>query len=188
MNFLRFLYNWVFKKETILTVYVTIIKDVKVTTGDLLFTSDAKLFGYTLDKGQFIGPTNHVIMYLGPDYKFIEAGPAGVQIFNGLSLGWYNFQSYRYGLSDKFWAVSKIKLTDSARKVVAQYCINQIGKPYNVNFLNSQTKKAFYCSQLIYWAYRKAGIDLLPRGESLLYDKTKLIVPFELWKAIEKKD
>ena len=43
---------------------------------------------------------------------------------------------------------------------VADYCLSHMGKPYNVNFLNTVTDAAFYCSQLIYLAYRECGIDL----------------------------
>ena len=46
------------------------------------------------------------------------------------------------------------------RTGVADYCLSQVGKPYNANFLNTVTDEAFYCSQLIYLAYCDVGVDL----------------------------
>jgi hypothetical protein len=68
------------------------------------------------------------------------------------------------------------------RRVVAEYCLAQVGKPYNLNFLNAETEDAFYCSQLAYKAYQKIGIDLntglameqLPGTNAIVY-------PQEIW-------
>jgi len=48
------------------------------------------------------------------------------------------------------------------RKSVGGYCLDQAEarKPYNINFLNSQTDEALYCSQLAYKDYLPHGIDL----------------------------
>ena len=186
-NFFRNLYNSLFKKHKV-GIHTANINGIPIKTGDLVFTSNASIFGYKLDAAQFIGPTNHVVMYVGPRLGFIEAGPAGVRAFDIFGPTWKDTKTYRFGLSDTFYAVSKVKLKDSERKIIANFCLKQIGKPYNINFTDSNTKNAFYCSQLIYWSYREAGIDLLQKEMSLLYDKMKLIVPFELWKVIEKYD
>ncbi|HEU4744371.1 MAG TPA: hypothetical protein VFS61_04005, partial [Anaerolineales bacterium] len=50
------------------------------------------------------------------------------------------------------------------------------------NFLNTETEDAFYCSQLVYKAYQKIGIDLntglameqLPGTNAIIY-------PQEIW-------
>jgi uncharacterized protein YycO len=68
------------------------------------------------------------------------------------------------------------------RKAVAAYCLAQVGKPYNLNFLNSEREDAFYCSQLAYKAYQQIGIDLntglameqLPGTNAIVY-------PQEIW-------
>jgi hypothetical protein len=68
------------------------------------------------------------------------------------------------------------------RMTVAQYCLSQIGKSYNLNFLNAETEEAFYCSQLAYKAYQQVGINLntglameqLPGTNAIIY-------PQEIW-------
>jgi len=68
------------------------------------------------------------------------------------------------------------------RTVVAEYCLSQVGKPYNLNFLNAEMEEAFYCSQLVYKAYQKVGINLntglameqLPVTNAIIY-------PQEIW-------
>jgi hypothetical protein len=68
------------------------------------------------------------------------------------------------------------------RKAVAAYCLAQLGKPYNLNFLNSETEDSFYCSQLAYKAYQQIGIDLntglameqIPGTNAIVY-------PQEIW-------
>ncbi|GAA0696211.1 hypothetical protein GCM10008904_00020 [Paraclostridium ghonii] len=43
----------------------------------------------------------------------------------------------------------------------ANYAYKQVGKPYNWNFFNTETTDSFYCSQLVYKAYKDTtGIDL----------------------------
>jgi hypothetical protein len=79
------------------------------------------------------------------------------------------------------------------RRTVADYCLAQVGKPYNLNFLNTETEDAFYCSQLVYKAYQKIGIDLntglameqLPGTNAVIY-------PQEIWdgfshRAVERE-
>src|SRR6185436_8705700 len=68
------------------------------------------------------------------------------------------------------------------RAKVAEYCLAQVGKPYNLNFLKSDTEEAFYCSQLAYKAYQQIGIDLntglameqIPGTNAIMY-------PQEIW-------
>ena len=68
------------------------------------------------------------------------------------------------------------------REKVAAYCLAQVGKPYNLNFLNSETEESFYCSQLAYKAYQQVGIDLntglameqIPGTNAIIY-------PQEIW-------
>jgi hypothetical protein len=68
------------------------------------------------------------------------------------------------------------------RKTVAAFCLAQVGKPYNLNFLDAETEDSFYCSQLAYKAYQQIGIDLntglameqLPGTNAIIY-------PQEIW-------
>ncbi|GAA0697017.1 YiiX/YebB-like N1pC/P60 family cysteine hydrolase [Paraclostridium ghonii] len=47
----------------------------------------------------------------------------------------------------------------------ANYAYTQIGKPYNWNFFNTETTDSFYCSQLVYRAYKEVtGINLNYNG------------------------
>jgi hypothetical protein len=77
---------------------------------------------------------------------------------------------------------------DEMRNRVAEYCRAQVGKPYNLNFLDSETEDAFYCSQLAYKAYQQVGIDLntglaleqIPGTKSIIY-------PQEIWEGFSHR-
>jgi len=145
-----------------------------VKTGDILCTRDGtehgwfgllwKLAGYLVP-----GPIDHVILYVGPNGRCVEAGGKGVIEFKMPHQRWDAAQAMdeRY-IADRLVGISYplrgLNLSASAeeeiRSTVAAYCLDHVGKPYNANFLNTVTDKAFYCSQLIYLAYRAAGIDL----------------------------
>ena len=76
------------------------------------------------------------------------------------------------------------------REKVAQYCIAQAaaGKPYNLNFLNSKTEEAFYCSQLAYLAYLKSGIDVNTNlGVPHVPGTHSIIFPQEIWSGCVNK-
>ena len=44
------------------------------------------------------------------------------------------------------------KLTD--------YAMKQLGKPYNTNFIQKENEESFYCTSLVWRAYREAGIEI----------------------------
>ena len=68
------------------------------------------------------------------------------------------------------------------REDVAAFCRAQLGKPYNLNFLNPEREDAYYCSQLIYKAYLHQGIDLNTGLEiESLPGTNHIIYPQELW-------
>lgn len=72
----------------------------------------------------------------------------------------------------------------------AQYCLDQARdkKPYNFNFLDSDTEDAFYCSQLAYKTYIRHGINLNTEEEVPKIPFTKSIVfPQEVWAACKEK-
>ncbi len=74
------------------------------------------------------------------------------------------------------------------RSQVAAYCLAQVSKPYNLNFLNAETDEAFYCSQLAYKAYQQIGIGLntglameqLPGTNAIVY-------PQEIWSGFNHR-
>jgi hypothetical protein len=68
------------------------------------------------------------------------------------------------------------------RERIASYCLAQLGKPYNLNFLDSEVEKAFYCSQLAYKAYQQVGINL-NTGLAIeqLAGTNQIIFPQEIW-------
>jgi hypothetical protein len=74
------------------------------------------------------------------------------------------------------------ELEEQIRGDIAAYCLAQVGKPYNINFLNTETEASFYCSQLVYKAYERVGINLNTGLAMEGLPGTNLIVyPQEIW-------
>jgi uncharacterized protein YycO len=70
----------------------------------------------------------------------------------------------------------------SMRQKIAAYCLAQLGKPYNLNFIDSEIETAFYCSQLAYKAYQQVGVNL---NTGLMIEHlagtNRIIFPQEIW-------
>jgi cell wall-associated NlpC family hydrolase len=74
------------------------------------------------------------------------------------------------------------------RQTVAAYALAQVGKPYNLNFLNAETEDAFYCSQLVYKAYQQVGIDLnTGLAMEQLPGTNHIIYPQEIWEGFSHR-
>ena len=145
-----------------------------VKTGDILCTrngSDHNWFGRLWQLIGYLVPghIDHAIMYIGSEGRCIEAGGKGVIEFVMPGKTWDASQEASTRLlQDTLIAVAyplkNLNLSaeeeERIRTGVATYCLDQLGKPYNVNFLNTVTEEAFYCSQLIYLAYYEMGVDL----------------------------
>lgn len=59
------------------------------------------------------------------------------------------------------YGVTTYNTTPDQDSQAASWCYNQIGKPYNFNYPNKWTRSKFYCSQLVYAAYKDLfSIDL----------------------------
>ena len=43
---------------------------------------------------------------------------------------------------------------------IVEFAQKQIGKPYNTNFIKKEEEESFYCTQLVWAAYREAGIEI----------------------------
>jgi uncharacterized protein YycO len=68
------------------------------------------------------------------------------------------------------------------RTAIASYTLAQVGKPYNLNFLNAEADNAFYCSQLAYKAYQHVGINLnTGLAMEQLPGANQIIYPQEIW-------
>lgn len=173
-------------------IFTNRLNGLTITTGDLICTSDG---GGELMKGEFWrlvgklipGDVDHIVLYLGPEGRCVEAGAKGrVILFEVAGQEWEPDQmAAQRGLVDELYGVAyplaganlSQDEEERARRTVAEYCLAQVGKPYNLNFFNSGTDQAFYCSQLAYKAYLEIGLDLntnigvphIPLTESIIF-------------------
>ncbi len=186
-------------------IHTFTIDGLPLRTGDLIATSDG---GQTLIAGQFWwlvgklipGEVDHIAVYVGPGGRCVEAGATGKVIeFTlpgdtwdaGAMLAARGFVDQLYGVADPVAGRGlPADREPIARLDAAAYCLAQAAahKPYNLNFLDSDTEDAFYCSQLAYKAYLPVGINLnsgigvpsLPFTESIIF-------PQEVWEGCRSK-
>jgi cell wall-associated NlpC family hydrolase len=185
-------------------IYSYQIEGLPLKTGDIICTMNGKpdiLPGeFWLLVGRLVpGDVDHVAIYIGPKGRCVESGSRGVITFNVHNHVWdTEFMARKRGLLfDTFFGVAcpakKLDVSEeeeqAVRATVAEYCLAQIGKPYNLNFLNAESEKSFYCSQLVYKAYQQVGIDLntglameqLPGTNAIIY-------PQEIWAGCAHKN
>ena len=178
-------------------VYSYQIEGIVVQTGDIICTMNGKPNILPGEFWRFIGrlvpgDVDHVALYLGPKGRCVEAGARGVITFDIPKRTWKaESMAFQRGLLfDTFYGVASPidglqaseKEEFEMRTRVAAYCLAQVGRPYNLNFLNPEIEEAFYCSQLAYKAYQQIGIDLntglameqLPGTNAIVY-------PQEIW-------
>ena len=178
-------------------IYTYELEGLAVRTGDIICTMNGKP---DILPGEFWrligrlvpGDVDHVAIYIGPDGRCIESGTRGVITFNVPASHWDTeiMARERGLLFDTFYGIAAplegLGLSESEdhdmRKAVADYCLRQLGKPYNLNFLNAETENAFYCSQLVYKAYLQVGIDLnTGLAMEQLPGTNEIIYPQEVW-------
>jgi hypothetical protein len=178
-------------------IYKYKIHGVPIQSGDIICTTDGKpdllpgefwrLIGRLLP-----GDVDHIVIYTGPEGRCVEAGGKGVSIFEMPGGRWESDRLLlkRATLVDTFYGVVyplkslKLSSADERRKRedIVTYCLAQVGKPYNLNFLDAEREDAFYCSQLAYKAYQRHGICLnTGRGMSNLPGSDKIVYPQEIW-------
>jgi cell wall-associated NlpC family hydrolase len=180
-------------------IYSYQIQGLTLQTGDIVCTMNGKpdiLPGeFWRLVGRLVpGDVDHVAIYIGPDGRCVESGSLGVISFDVHNSLWdTEFMARKRGmLFDTFYGMAYpldgMELSEEEethmRMTVAQYCLSQVGKSYNLNFLNSETEEAFYCSQLAYKAYQQVGINLntglameqLPGTNAIVY-------PQEIWEG-----
>jgi len=184
-------------------IYTYEIEGIPVQTGDIICTMNGKPDILPGEFWRFIGrlvpgDVDHVVIYVGPDGRCVEAGGRGVITFD-VRFGYWETERMarqRAGLFDTFYGVvsplDTLGLSEEdeqkMRKQVALYCLAQVGKPYNLNFLNAETEASFYCSQLAYKAYQQIGIDLntglameqIPGTNAIIY-------PQEIWEGFSHR-
>ena len=181
-------------------VYSYRIEDLELKTGDIICTMNGKpdiLPGeFWLLVGRLVpGDVDHVAVYVGPRGRCVESGSRGVITFEVHDHTWdTEFMARKRGLLfDTFYGISyplagmelPPQKEHEMRTTVARYCLSQVGKPYNLNFLNAEGEKSFYCSQLVYKAYQQVGVDLntglameqLPGTNAIVY-------PQEVWSGV----
>ena len=178
-------------------IYTYQINGMALQTGDIICTMNGKpdiLPGeFWRLVGRLVpGDVDHVAIYLGPDGRCIEAGARGVVTFNVPNGHWDTEKMARqrghlfdtlYGIASPLdiLAVSEDEELHM-RTAVASYALAQVGKPYNLNFLNPETEDAFYCSQLAYKAYQSIGINLnTGLAMEQLPGTNQIVYPQEIW-------
>jgi hypothetical protein len=175
-----------------------------IQTGDILCTMNGKpdiLPGeFWRLVGRLVpGDVDHVALYLGPGGRCIEAGALGVSLFEVQGDSWNTEKMavQRGFLFDDLFGVAYpleergflLEEQATIRQEVAAFCLAQVGKPYNLNFLDPNREDAYYCSQLVYKAYLTQGIDL-NTGLSIesLPGANHIIYPQELWSGSAHKE
>lgn len=179
------------------------IEGLTLQTGDIICTMNGKpdiLPGeFWLLVGRLVpGDVDHVAIYVGPGGRCVESGSRGVITFELCGETWDTecMARERGLLFDTFYGVASplggLELSEEEeahmRANIARYCLSQVGKSYNLNFLNTETEETFYCSQLVYKAYQQVGIDLntglameqLPGTNAIIY-------PQEIWGGFPHK-
>jgi len=185
-------------------IYTYEIEGVTLQTGDVICTMNGKpdiLPGeFWRLVGRLVpGDVDHIAVYIGPNGRCVEAGARGVITFDVPRGHWdtERMALQRGLLFDTFYGVaSPLDVHGLAeeeehemRQTIAAYCLAQVGKPYNLNFLNPETQESFYCSQLAYKAYQQISINLntglameqLPGTNTIIY-------PQEIWNGFSHRE
>jgi hypothetical protein len=185
-------------------IYEYTINNLRLQTGDLICAVDGNAAATDL-KGQFWrllgklipGAVDHIIVYVGPEGRCIEAAAKGyVNAFDVQGNIWdYQLMlEARGGVIDTLYgAVYPLRDVQKTaaeiaiiREAVADFCNEQaiLKKPYNFNLLRSDTDDAFYCSQLAYRAYLPHGINLNTGiGIPNIPGTKSIIFPQEVWEG-----
>ncbi len=185
--------------EPVGEVHAYRIQGLDVMTGDLVCTTDG---GRTIGPGQFWwlvgklipGDVDHIAVYVGPQGRCVEAGARGLVVAFEVPAGTWDaaamvpcrgFEDVLYGVAYPLAGrdLSPLREVD-IRLAVANFCLAHAAKatPYNLNFLDSNTEQAFYCSQLAYKAYLPHGINLnTGKGVSKIPGTSSIVFPQEIW-------
>lgn len=112
--------------------------------GDVLIAYSASSWGINF------GYPGHAAIVAVANNRTVESFPAdGVQ---------YHTNDWRN--RSKVYAARVKGATATKYNKAASYAASQIGKDYNWNFVNAMTTDRFYCSQLVWRAWKEQGIDI----------------------------
>ena len=136
--------------------------------GDVLITfSLGELTNYFIE-----GDFKHAALYVGNN-KVVEAIGKGVSVTD--------FEDFCSG-KDRIAIMRPLFCTAETCKIAAMNAASQIGKPYDYYF--EMGEKAFYCAELITWAYFNATIGTSPfTKRTVMGAETVLPVDFYLAKS-----
>ncbi|MCU0648557.1 MAG: hypothetical protein MUF00_11210 [Gemmatimonadaceae bacterium] len=170
---------------------------LEVQTGDVLCTvngAPGSMAGaFWRGVGALVpGQIDHCALYVGPGGRCVEAGVHGVIVFEMPGTAWDAGALHETrGVLDRLYGVAVPALRghaavseEAVRRGVADFCLDAAERhvQYNVNFFAADDDARFYCSQLIYRAYREHGIDLNTDdgvlGGPLL---GRIVFPEEIW-------
>jgi cell wall-associated NlpC family hydrolase len=184
-------------------IYSYQIEELTLQTGDIICTMNGKPDILPGEFWRFVGrlvpgDVDHVAIYTGPEGRCIESGTHGVIKFTVFDGQWNTeLMARRRGqLFDTFYGIvsplDELGVAEQEehemRLKVAEYCRSQVGKPYNLNFLDSETEQAFYCSQLMYKAYQQVGINLNTGLAMEEIPGTNVIIyPQEIWEGFSHR-
>jgi hypothetical protein len=184
-------------------VYEHNFHGIPVRTGDVICTSDGGEGGLYAALWQALGslvpgPIDHCAVYVGPGGRCVEAGARGVITFD-MTDPWdaAGRHDVRW-LLDTFYGVAYPLAgrglgREEERRIragVAAYCLEQAvaAKPYNFNFLASDADDAFYCSQLVYKAYKRFGVELNTNSGGVLAGALQqVILPVAIWESCQER-
>ncbi len=145
-------------------IYTYVINELRVQTGDVICTTDGELGIIPGDFWRLLGrmlpgKVGHVAVYVGPGGRCVEAAGRDVVTFEVKANTWAaermtkkrgRFIDRLYGVAYPLRGRGLSKETEAnIRRSVADYCLAQAAanKPYNLNFFDPDTERAFYCSQ-----------------------------------------
>lgn len=185
-------------QEALPRIATTYLNGLPLRSGDLIFTvacdCDASTNAYWLILGRMIpGEVDHVAIYVGPGGRCVEAGARGEVISFDIGHRWNGaLMAEQRGMTDRLFGIADPlegrgippQREQEIRRQVADYCLRQVGKPYNIKFTDSTTEDAFYSSQLAYKAYLPHGIDFnLGRSIPGFEASDRIVFPQEVWDA-----
>ena len=178
-------------------IHTYTIDGVPFETGDVICTMNGKpdiLPGeFWRLVGRLVpGDVDHVAIFVGPDGRCVESGTRGVIPFQLSHQRWDSAKmiAQRGLIFDEFYGaaypLAGLELSEEEetgiREQIADYCLAQLRKPYNLNFLDPDREDAFYCSQLIYKAYLPFGINLnTGLAMEMIPGTNQIIYPQEIW-------
>ena len=95
-------------------------------------------------------PTGHAAMVLSST-EVVESLSGGVGIHKN------NWKTKK----DKIYGITVVQTTYAQDISAANWCKRQVGKSYNWNYFNTSTREKFYCSQLVWAAFKdNYGVNL----------------------------